>query len=224
MRKIHAREKQHRLTQKTITPFTVGSPKMADNTMETTLSANVKRGTVDIYKSGAGSDKGRDCSIIQGNKDRNILPTWRNKSQYPCYAWWASRRTSTASLSAGRSSQQWIRNWKKLYTSESTREVKLLEDFFGNLNIPSICEREKPLEEPISLEEVILAIRSLQGSKAQGHKVLLNADDLLLYISKPSVWVPMIMSVLKTFGRISGYKPNISKIYYILIYCSQSMI
>lgn len=161
MRKIHAREKQHRLTQKTITPFTVGSPKMADNTMETTLSANVKRGTVDIYKSGAGSDKGRDCSIIQGNKDRNILPTWR-------YAWWASRRTSTASLSAGRSSQQWIRNWKKLYTSESTREVKLLEDFFGNLNIPSICEREKPLEEPISLEEVILAIRRLQGSKAPG--------------------------------------------------------
>lgn len=58
---------------------------MADNTMETTpettLSANVERGTVDIYKSGAGSDKGRDCSIIQGNKDRHTVSSLHDETK-----------------------------------------------------------------------------------------------------------------------------------------------
>ena len=39
----------------------------------------------------------------------------------------------------------------------------------------------------------------------------LYADDLLLYIQDPLTSIPGIMSVLKTFGRISVYKLNLSK-------------
>lgn len=44
-----------------------------------------------------------------------------------------------------------------------------MDDFFDNLDIPSINERDKKLlEESITLEEVGIAIQSLQSSKAPG--------------------------------------------------------
>lgn len=59
--------------------------------------------------------------------------------------------------------------YSKLYSTQSVKEVKLLDDFFDNLDIPSINERNKKLlEEPISLEEVRIAIQNLQSSKAPG--------------------------------------------------------
>lgn len=72
-----------------------------------------------------------------------------------------------------------------------------------------------PLLFALAIEPLAIALRpSLDHTGifrgGLGYKVLWNADDLL-YISKPSVSVPVIMSVLKTFSRISGYKPNISK-------------
>lgn len=50
----------------------------------------------------------------------------------------------------------------------------------------------------------------MRGGKE--HKVSLYADDdLLVYISNPLQSVPIIMSILDQFGKISGYKINFSK-------------
>uniref|UniRef100_A0A3P9ITT7 Reverse transcriptase domain-containing protein n=1 Tax=Oryzias latipes TaxID=8090 RepID=A0A3P9ITT7_ORYLA len=43
------------------------------------------------------------------------------------------------------------------------------------------------------------------------HKVSLYADDLLLYVSDLIKSIPIIMTILENFGRISGYKLNLSK-------------
>lgn len=42
-------------------------------------------------------------------------------------------------------------------------------------------------------------------------RVSLYADDLLLYISKPDISIPTVLSILEHFGRISGYKLNYTK-------------
>lgn len=39
-------------------------------------------------------------------------------------------------------------------------------------------------------------------------KLSLYADDLLLYISNPSVSLPITVYVMEAFGKISGYKVN----------------
>lgn len=49
------------------------------------------------------------------------------------------------------------------------------------------------------------------------HQVSLYADDLLLYVSDPVSNIPRILSVLSSFGRLSGYKLNIAKSEYFPI-------
>ena len=43
------------------------------------------------------------------------------------------------------------------------------------------------------------------------HKVSLYADDLLLYISNPAESIPKLIDVLHQFGKLSGYRLNLSK-------------
>ncbi len=43
------------------------------------------------------------------------------------------------------------------------------------------------------------------------HKVSLYADDLPLYISNPVESLPHLIVMLQHFGRLSGYKLNLSK-------------
>lgn len=43
------------------------------------------------------------------------------------------------------------------------------------------------------------------------HKIALYADDVLLFLSNPKVSVPATLSVISTFGSISGYKVNYTK-------------
>lgn len=49
------------------------------------------------------------------------------------------------------------------------------------------------------------------------HQVSLYADDLLLYVSDPLASIPRILTLLNSFGRLSGYKLNISKSKYFPI-------
>lgn len=42
-------------------------------------------------------------------------------------------------------------------------------------------------------------------------RVSLHVDDLLLYVSDPSVSIPAVLSILGSFGTISGYKLNLNK-------------
>lgn len=43
------------------------------------------------------------------------------------------------------------------------------------------------------------------------HKILLYADDILLALTDPSNSIPVLISCVKEFGQISGYKVNFTK-------------
>ena len=73
-----------------------------------------------------------------------------------------------------------------------------------------------PLLFALSIEPLAISLRAsdtytgvFRGERE--HKVSLYADDLLLYISNPSTSIPSIMSTLESFGKVSGYKVNVSK-------------
>lgn len=65
--------------------------------------------------------------------------------------------------------------------------------------------------EPLAL--VLKSTPSIHGTSRWGleMKVSLYADDMLLYISDPLQCISIIISVLHTFGQISGYKLNLTK-------------
>lgn len=73
-----------------------------------------------------------------------------------------------------------------------------------------------PMLFAIAIEPFAISLRSMQEytgvirAKVE-HKVSLYADDLLLYISHPSISVPAIMNKMNQFSLISGYKLNIDK-------------
>lgn len=71
----------------------------------------------------------------------------------------------------------------------------------------------EPLSAALKIEE------GLGGIERWGieHRVLLHADDLLLYVSNPLASIPRILTLLNFFGRLSGYKLNISKSEYFPI-------
>lgn len=71
-----------------------------------------------------------------------------------------------------------------------------------------------PLLFNIAIEPLAISLRSqsaFQGISRFGqvHKLSLYADDLLLYISNPASSLPPILSILKQFSSVSGYKLNI---------------
>uniref|UniRef100_A0A669ET24 Reverse transcriptase domain-containing protein n=1 Tax=Oreochromis niloticus TaxID=8128 RepID=A0A669ET24_ORENI len=43
------------------------------------------------------------------------------------------------------------------------------------------------------------------------HKISLFADDILIYLTNPNITFPKLLSLLETFGSLSGYKLNILK-------------
>ena len=73
-----------------------------------------------------------------------------------------------------------------------------------------------PLLFALVIEPLAIVLRSSgqfqgvhRGSREQ--RVSLYADDLLLYAQSPAESIPHILSLLKEFGRVSGYKLNFSK-------------
>lgn len=51
----------------------------------------------------------------------------------------------------------------------------------------------------------------LFGVRETEHKIVLYADDILLYISNPDVSLQAVLDLLDTFGILSGYKLNMQK-------------
>ncbi|KAI9999450.1 hypothetical protein NQD34_018194 [Periophthalmus magnuspinnatus] len=73
-----------------------------------------------------------------------------------------------------------------------------------------------PLLFALAIEPLAIALKTNVGYSGiirgeMEHKVSLYADDLLLYVSNSERSLPIIMSVLKDFGIVSGYKINFSK-------------
>jgi exonuclease III len=68
----------------------------------------------------------------------------------------------------------------------------------------------------LMIEPLAVAIRSDNTIKGilrdeSEHKVSLYADDTLLYVSEPLKTLPHLLSLLGSFGKISGYKINMQK-------------
>ncbi len=73
-----------------------------------------------------------------------------------------------------------------------------------------------PLLFAIAIEPLAIWLREevdFKGIKRidREYKLSLYADDLILFISDPVVSVPIILSILNQFGKISGYKINFHK-------------
>lgn len=59
--------------------------------------------------------------------------------------------------------------YSRLYTSDFPEDNNLMENFLNRLNIPKLPpDKKNKLEEPISKEEILLAISSLQSGKSPG--------------------------------------------------------
>lgn len=63
------------------------------------------------------------------------------------------------------------------------------------------------------LAEAIRQHKDVHGMTIGGttHKVALYADDILLFLTKPDISIPTILSIIKEFSSFSGYKINYGK-------------
>lgn len=73
-----------------------------------------------------------------------------------------------------------------------------------------------PLLFAIAIEPLSITLRSSPLFKGiirnrTEYKLSLYADDLLLYISDPSLSIPAVLSILENFSSFSGYKLNLEK-------------
>lgn len=73
-----------------------------------------------------------------------------------------------------------------------------------------------PLLFALAIEPLSIALKASPafcGVKREGteYRVSLYADDLIMYVTDPVVSIPGILSILQSFGSVSGYKLNIQK-------------
>uniref|UniRef100_A0A3Q2ZWL1 Reverse transcriptase domain-containing protein n=1 Tax=Kryptolebias marmoratus TaxID=37003 RepID=A0A3Q2ZWL1_KRYMA len=73
-----------------------------------------------------------------------------------------------------------------------------------------------PLLFDLAIEPVAIALKTSKEISGiwrndMEHKVSHYADDLLLFISKPSISLPFALDIFSQFGQISGYKLNLTK-------------
>lgn len=63
------------------------------------------------------------------------------------------------------------------------------------------------------LAQWIRNIPNIKGIHINGkdHKLALYADDILIYLNKPTNSFPKLMHILEKYGRYAGYKLNIQK-------------
>lgn len=84
--------------------------------------------------------------------------------------------------------------YSKLYSSDLDLDQQQFDTFFCNLNIPTIdSDTEEKLEQPITIEEIITAITSLQSGKAPGPDGFPNE----FYKKFKEQLAPLLLSVYK---------------------------
>lgn len=68
----------------------------------------------------------------------------------------------------------------------------------------------------VAIEPLAIAFCNNDGVKGihregREHKVSLYADDMLIFLTDPSLSVPNLLKLLSDFGKISGYKVIMQK-------------
>ena len=109
----------------------------------------------------------------------------------------------------------WI---KILYTAPhaSVRTNKIISDYFPlSRGTRQGCPLSPQIFD-IAIEPLAIMLRkttNLVGIQRSGHshKVSLNADDLILFLSDPCTTIPIALELITIFGQVSGYKLNLTK-------------
>lgn len=109
-------------------------------------------------------------------------------------------------------------SWIRLLYTSPLACVRTNNDFSDYISLYRGTRQGCPLSPllfAIAIEPLAVALRSsqMQGISRGGieHKVSLYADDLLVFLSCPDQSIPLMLTVLKDFGHISGYKLNLHK-------------
>lgn len=116
-------------------------------------------------------------------------------------------------------------SWVKLLYSAPVASVRTNNVFSEYFSLHRGTRQGCPLSPllfAISIEPLAILLRqspAFRGITRNGieHKISLYADDVLLYVSNPSLSLPYILSAIEDFGKISGYKVNMHKTEYFPI-------
>ena len=109
--------------------------------------------------------------------------------------------------------------WVRLLCTGLTAEVLTNSKVSKPFNICRSCPQGSPLSPLLfilAIEPFAIAVRShsdIYGIR-EGHlehKIALFADDVILMIKNLHRSIPALLSLIETFGKISGYKVNYSK-------------
>ncbi len=110
-------------------------------------------------------------------------------------------------------------SWTRLLYSSPLSSVHTNNDISGYFPLHRGTIQGCPLSPllfAVAIELLAIALHSLPCFKGitrygKDQKVSLYADDLLLFICKPTESVPHILKTLECLGNISGYKLNLDK-------------
>uniref|UniRef100_A0A3B1IT35 Reverse transcriptase domain-containing protein n=1 Tax=Astyanax mexicanus TaxID=7994 RepID=A0A3B1IT35_ASTMX len=110
-------------------------------------------------------------------------------------------------------------SWIRLLYSSPKASVHTNDIYSDYFTLGRGCRQGCPLSPllfAIAIEPLSITLRSsslFKGIIRNGveYKLSLYADDLLLYITDPTVSIPAVLSILENFSTFSGYKQNLGK-------------
>lgn len=111
-------------------------------------------------------------------------------------------------------------DWVKMVYKNPKSQIRVngcCSDFFYLKRGVTQGDCLSPLPFAASIEPLAESIRqnkNIKGIKDEGgieHKTSLFADDLLTYVTEPSMSIPALLDNLKEYGEISGYLTNEAK-------------